>query len=170
MAAGCGGGGSSMSMAGNGMGTIVVSVSDPPSCKNPNGSFEHVYITVRSVQAHVDPHATDSSSGWQELAPQLANPMQIDLFSAAETNCILAQLGSASLPAGSYQQIRLLLVSNAPGASDAVPSNNATRVSRFRPDRSLVARSRFRLVRASMSTSISMLALPSSRRAMEGSV
>src|SRR6516165_5375318 len=126
MAAGCGAGGSSMSMAGNGMGTIVVSVSDPPSCKNPNGGFEHVYITVRSVQAHVDPNATDSSSGWQELAPQLANqPMQIDLFSTAETNCILAQLGSASLPVGSYQQIRLLLVSNAPGASDAVPSNNA---------------------------------------------
>ena len=126
MAAGCGGGGSSMSMPGSGMGTIVVSVSDPPSCKNPNGSFEHVYITVRSVEAHVDPNATDSSSGWQELAPQLRNqPMQIDLFSAAETNCILAQLGSASLPAGSYQQIRLLLVSNAPGASDAVPSNNA---------------------------------------------
>src|SRR6516164_10428202 len=118
IAAGCGGGGSSMSMAGNGMGTIVVSVSDPPSCKNPNGSFEHVYITVRSVQAHVDPKATESSSGWQELAPQLANqPMQIDLFSTAETNCILAQLGSASLPVGSYQQIRLLLVSNAPGAS-----------------------------------------------------
>ena len=126
MAAGCGGGGSSMSMPGSGMGTIVVSVSDPPSCKNPNGSFEHVYITVRSVEAHVDPNATDSSSGWQELAPQLRNqPMQIDLFSAAETNCILAQLGSASLPAGSYQQIRVLLGSNAPGASDAVPSNNA---------------------------------------------
>ena len=126
MAAGCGGGSSSMSMPGNGMGTIAVSISDPPSCKNPNGSFEHVYITVDSVQAHIDPNATDSSSGWQELAPQLANqPMQIDLFSAAETNCILAQLGSASLPVGSYQQIRLLLVSNAPGASDAVPSNNA---------------------------------------------
>jgi hypothetical protein len=115
-----------MSMPGAAMGTVAVSISDPPSCKNPNGSLEHVYITVRSVQAHIDPNATDSSSGWQELAPQLANqPMQIDLFSAAETNCILAQLGSASLPVGSYQQIRLLLVSNAPGASDAVPSNNA---------------------------------------------
>jgi hypothetical protein len=115
-----------MSMAGGGMGTVVVSISDPPSCKDPNGSFEHVYLTVRSVEAHIDPNATDSSSGWQELAPQLANqPMQIDLFSAPPTNCILAQLGSASLPVGSYQQIRLLLVSNTPGASDAVPSTNA---------------------------------------------
>jgi hypothetical protein len=128
MAAGCGGGSSSMSMSmpGSAMGTIAVSISDPPSCKNPNGSFKHFYIAVRSVQAHIDPNASDSSSGWQELAPQLANqPMQIDLFSAVQTDCILAQLGSASLPVGSYQQIRLLLVSNAPAANDAVPSTNA---------------------------------------------
>lgn len=126
LAAGCGGGSYSAPMSSTATGTVVVSISDPPSCKNPNGTFEHVYITVRSVQAHIDPNATDSSSGWQELAPQLANqPMQIDLFSAAQTNCVLAQLGSASLPAGSYQQIRLLLVSNSPAASDAVPSTNA---------------------------------------------
>lgn len=127
IATGCGGGGSSMSPAsGASTGTINVSISDPPSCKHPNGTFMHVYITVRSVQAHIDPSASDSSSGWQELAPQLAShPMQIDLFSSAQTNCVLAQLGSASLPVGSYQQIRLLLVSNSPVASDATPSSNA---------------------------------------------
>jgi hypothetical protein len=123
--AGCSGGNSSMQMSAS-TGTITVSISDPPSCKNPNGNFSHVYITVRSVQAHIDPNATDSSSGWQELAPQLASqPMQIDLFSTPQTTCILAQLGSASLPVGSYQQIRLLLVSNSPAASDAIPSTNA---------------------------------------------
>jgi hypothetical protein len=78
------------------------------------------------VQAHIDPAATDSSSGWQELAPQLASkPMQVDLFSTTQTTCVLAQLGSAQLPAGTYQQIRLLLVSNSPAASDAVPATNA---------------------------------------------
>ena len=113
-------------MTGSATGNVVVSISDPPSCKNPNGNFQHVYITVRSVQAHIDPNATDGSSGWQELAPQLASqPMQIDLFSTAQTNCVLAQLGSASLPVGNYQQIRLLLVSNSPAAGDAVPSSNA---------------------------------------------
>ena len=118
-------GGSSTNMV-SGMGTVNVTLSDPPSCMPPNGQFTHVYITVRSVQAHVSTTADDSSSGWQELAPQLANaPMQIDLFSKPQTTCILAQLGSASLPAGNYQQIRLLLVSNTPGASDAVPATNA---------------------------------------------
>jgi Domain of unknown function (DUF4382) len=127
VASGCSGGSSSMSMTPTStMGTVSVSISDPPSCKNPNGNFAHVFITVRSVQAHTSASATDSTPGWQELAPQLASqPMQIDLFSAAQTNCVLAQLGSASLPVGSYQQIRLLLVSNSPAASDAVPSTNA---------------------------------------------
>jgi len=126
--AGCGGGNSGMmsTTPSSSTGTVIVSISDPPSCKNPNGTFEHVYITIRSVQAHTSASATDGTPGWQELAPQLNSaPMQIDLFSSAQTNCVLAQLGSASLPVGNYQQIRLLLVSNSPGASDAVPATNA---------------------------------------------
>jgi len=118
----CSGGSSNMV---SGMGTVNVSMSDPPSCMPPNGQFTHVYVTVRSVQAHISTTADDNSSGWQELAPQLASaPMQIDLFSKPQTTCILAQLGSASIPAGSYQQIRLLLVSNTTAAS-AGPSTNA---------------------------------------------
>ena len=117
-------GGSSNNMV-SGMGTVNVTMSDPPSCMPPNGQFTHVYVTVRSVQAHISATADDNSSGWQELAPQLASaPMQIDLFSKPQTTCILAQLGSASLPAGSYQQIRLLLVSNTAPMS-AGPSANA---------------------------------------------
>src|SRR5229473_1677267 len=119
-------GGNSSSLQGPTMGTVLVSISDPPSCMPPNGHFTHVFITVRSVQVHTSATADDNTPGWQEIAPQLASaPMQIDLFSQAQTNCILAQLGSASLPVGSYQQIRLLLLSNTPAASAAVPSNNA---------------------------------------------
>jgi len=122
----CGGGSTTTTMTSATTGTVNVSISDPPSCMPPNGQFMHVYVTVRSVQAHIDPNASDGSAGWQELAPQLANaPMQIDLFSKPQTTCVLAQLGSASLPAGKYQQIRLILLSNTPGASDALPSTNA---------------------------------------------
>lgn len=119
-------GGSTSPLVSNAMGTVNVSISDPPSCKAPAGAFTHVYVTVRSVQAHTSSTADDSTPGWQELAPQLATaPQQIDLFAPAQTNCILAQLGSAQLPVGNYQQIRLLLVSNSPSGSDAVPSQNA---------------------------------------------
>jgi hypothetical protein len=120
----CSGGNPTMQTSGTG--TITVSLSDPPSCMPPNGQFEHVFITVRSVQAHIGSTASDNDSGWQELAPQLASePMQIDLFSAPQTNCVLAQLGSASLPTGTYQQIRILLVSNSPAAGAATPLKNA---------------------------------------------
>ncbi len=120
----CGGGTSTIS--GGGTGTINVSLTDPPSCAFPNGAFDHVYVTIRSVQAHTSATADDNSSGWQELAPQLnAQPKQIDLFSAASNTCLLTALGSnTALPAGTYQQIRLLLVPN-DGSGGPVPMNNA---------------------------------------------
>ncbi len=108
-------------------GTVSVSISDPPSCAVPNGPFEHVYITIRSVQAHISSNADDNSPGWQELAPQLVSqPVQVDLLGAAKNGCVLAQLGSNTpLPVGDYQQIRLLLVSNNPGSGAPVLASNA---------------------------------------------
>ena len=108
-----------------GMGTINVSITDPPSCAFPNGSFQHVYVAIRSVQAHTSATADDNSAGWQELAPQLASqPMQIDLFAAGSNSCLMTMLGlNTPLPAGNYQQIRLLLVPNA-GGSGPFPATN----------------------------------------------
>jgi Domain of unknown function (DUF4382) len=118
----CGGGTSTIS--GGGTGTINVSLTDPPSCAFPNGAFDHVYVTIRSVQAHTSATADNNSSGWQELAPQLnSQPKQIDLFSAASNTCLLTALGSnTALPAGTYQQIRLLLVPN--DGNGPLPASN----------------------------------------------
>ena len=120
----CGGSGSSMPNGGTG--TVNVSITDPPSCKFPNGAFQHVYVTIRSVQAHTSATADDNTPGWQELVPQLnTEPMQIDLFAAGQTACLLTTLGSnTALPAGTYQQIRLLLVAN-DGGSGPLPATNA---------------------------------------------
>ena len=119
----CGGGTSTISGAGTG--TINVSLTDPPSCAFPNGAFDHVYITIRSVQAHTSATADDNSAGWQELAPQLnSQPKQIDLFAAASNTCLLTALGSnTALPVGTYQQIRLLLVPN-DGGGGPLPTTN----------------------------------------------
>src|SRR5260370_4029275 len=118
------GGYSSFTSAG-GMGTINVSITDPPSCAFPNGSFRHVYVTIRSVQAHTSATADDNSAGWQEIAPQLASqPMQIDLFAAGSNSCLMTMLAlNTPLPAGNYQQIRLLLVPHA-GGSGPFPATN----------------------------------------------
>jgi hypothetical protein len=120
------GAGGGTSASNSSTGSIVVSLSDPPSCKFPHGTFEHVYVTIRSVQANPSFSADDNSPGWQELAPQLnAAPMQIDLFGQAPNSCLLATLGSNSaLPAGTYQAIRVLLVANS-GAAGPLPTTNA---------------------------------------------
>ena len=120
------GAGSGSNMISMGTGAINVSMTDPPSCKVPNGNFTHVYISVRSVQANISATADDNSSGWQELAPQLVTqPIQIDLFSGASTACLLTTLGSnTALPAGNYQQIRLLLVANSGGSGPTPATNN----------------------------------------------
>lgn len=108
-------------------GSARVSISDPPKCRFPNGEFRHVYVTIRSVQAHVSTLATESSAGWQELATQLVQqPIQVDLLALPTNGCTLATLGSnPALPTGDYQQIRLLLVSNNPGLNDPRPASNA---------------------------------------------
>ncbi len=111
----------------NGMATVNVSLSDPPSCMPPAGNFKSVFITVRSVQAHISATADDNSLGWVELVPALnSQPVQVDLLNLpANGACLLKQLGSnTSLPAGDYQQIRLLLVANN-SSSSAVPASNA---------------------------------------------
>jgi hypothetical protein len=105
----------------NGTGTVNVSISDPPSCSPPSGNFKSVFITIRSVQAHTSASADDNSPGWVELVPELnTQPVQVDLLNLpANGACLLKSLGSnTSLPAGDYQQIRLLLVANnaSPGA------------------------------------------------------
>ena len=115
-------------------GTVTVSVSDPPSCgaptgapaaPTPSGRLINAWVTIVSVKAHISATADASASGWQELAPQLNSaPMQVDLLHLpAQGQCLLAQLGSAELPAGDYQQIRLILLANT--ATSTPPSPNA---------------------------------------------
>jgi uncharacterized protein DUF4382 len=140
IAIGCGG--NTPPLQSSSMGAVTVSVSDPPSCAAstsgataaivggtaaPAGTFTSVFVTIRSIQAHINATADDTSSGWQELAPQLVSaPVQVDLLHLpANGQCLLQQLGSTSLPAGDYQQIRLILLANAApsGPSPSTGSN-----------------------------------------------
>src|SRR6266404_2251100 len=80
----------------NGMATINVSLSDPPSCSPPAGNFKSIIITIRSVQAHISATADDNSPGWVELVPELnSQPLQVDLLNLpANGACLLRLLGS----------------------------------------------------------------------------
>jgi hypothetical protein len=94
------------------MATVQVSLSDPATCFTPQGPFSHVYVTVTNVRIHQSASASDTDSGWIDLAPGLAgSPVQVDLLGAA-TQCFLKILGSSEIQPGTYQQIRILLADN----------------------------------------------------------
>jgi hypothetical protein len=94
------------------MATVQVSLSDPATCSAPQGPFSHVYVTVTDVLIHQSASASDTDSGWVDLAPGLAgSPVQVDLLGAA-TQCFLKMLGSSEILPGTYQQIRILLADN----------------------------------------------------------
>jgi hypothetical protein len=95
--AGCGG---SSSPA---MGTLGVSMTDAPAC-----GFDHVYVTVDRVRVNQSATAGDQDGGWSEV--RLSPAQKIDLLGLS--NGVLMSLGQTPLPAGHYEQIRLVLVAN----------------------------------------------------------
>ncbi|MET3215591.1 UNVERIFIED_ORG: hypothetical protein ABIC48_003360 [Burkholderia territorii] len=98
--AGCGGGDDG---GGAQTGTLHVAMTDAPSC-----GFDHVYVTVSQVRVNANANANDNDAGWSTVS--LATPQKIDLLSL--TNGVLADLGQTALPAGQYQQVRLVLAQN----------------------------------------------------------
>ncbi|MGH9862956.1 MAG: DUF4382 domain-containing protein [Candidatus Acidiferrales bacterium] len=125
--AACGGGGGSSSS--NLTGTINTSMSDPSTCEGALAptdlQLEQVWVTVVKVRAHISSGADPDAGGWEDLVDLTSNPKQIDLLSGTDTTCILTTLGrTEALPAGRYQQIRLILLSNNPGGGAATPSPN----------------------------------------------
>ena len=99
--AACGGGGGDGGSTPTG--TLRVQMTDAPAC-----GFDHVYVTVNKVRVNMNAQAGDGDSGWSDIA--LTTPQRIDLLSL--TNGVLADLGQTALPAGQYQQVRLVLAQN----------------------------------------------------------
>jgi hypothetical protein len=94
---GCGGSGEA------GTGTMNVILTDAPAC-----GFEHVYVTVERIRVHRSETANGNDAGWHELV--LENPQKVDLLSLS--NGVFLTLGQKLLPAGRYEQIRLVLANN----------------------------------------------------------
>lgn len=109
--AACGGGGS----GGAQQGTLKLAMTDAPAC-----GYDHVYVTVTKIRVHQSADAGTNDAGWSELA---IAPRRIDLLGL--TNGVLQELGSLPLPAGSYQQIRLVLADNPSNPTPSHPLANA---------------------------------------------
>jgi hypothetical protein len=96
-----------------------MSMTDAPAC-----GFDKVYVTVNKVRVNQSSTATDTDSGWTDIT--LASPQKIDLLSLQ--NGIMTSLGQATLTAGHYSQIRLVLGSNTSGsiANSVVVTGSST--------------------------------------------
>jgi Domain of unknown function (DUF4382) len=109
MLQGCSGGSGSGATP---MGSAQISLTDAP------GDFDHVWITVKEVRFHSSDAAGPNDPGW--LTYPLATPVTVDLLTLNGT-VGGAIWGNITLPAGNYQQIRLLLAGSdaalAPSAS-----------------------------------------------------
>lgn len=101
--AACGGGGDGGNATPSGSGTLRVQMTDAPAC-----GFDHVYVTVDRIRVNANQNAADGDKGWADIVPTV--PQKIDLLSL--TNGVLADLGQTALPAGQYQQVRLVLAKN----------------------------------------------------------
>lgn len=114
-----GGGGDGGGIGGTGSsapGTMRLSLTDAPAC-----GHDAVYVTIDRIRVHQDSAAADTASGWQDIVVSPAR--RIDLLTL--TNGVLAELGEASLPAGRYTQMRLVLAPNdtaQPRANAVVPT------------------------------------------------
>ena len=107
----CGGSGGGTASTG----TLRLALTDAPAC-----GYEHVYVTVNQIRVHQSASAEDSEPGWSELS---IPSQRVDLLSL--TNGVLKELGSLPLPAGTYQQVRLVLADNPGNPSPANPLANA---------------------------------------------
>lgn len=114
--------GGAINTTASGMGTVQVMLSDPATCKAPNGPFSHVYVTITDVQANVSSTAGPTDGAWVDLTPNLSkSPKQVDLLGLANNQCFLASLGDPlQLQTGTYQQLRVILASNSASVSGNV--------------------------------------------------
>jgi len=87
--------------------------------------IQHVFVTIRGIEANPSAIADENSPDWQELAPKLVpQPVQLDLLGRSGDSCESRTSEHVTVPAGEYRQIRLRLSPNQPDTSDPVLPEN----------------------------------------------
>lgn len=109
-------------------GNVRLQIASPvePSTGGEPARVEHIFVTIRGIEANSSPTAAADSPDWQELAPQLANqPAQVDLLAPNADSPAPDTFYDASVPADAYRQIRLRLTPNQPDGTISVLQTNS---------------------------------------------
>jgi hypothetical protein len=97
-----------------------------PPAEDSHTRIQHIFVTLRGIDANPSTAADENSPDWQELAPTLAKePVQIDLLSHPSDTCDANISAHVSVPANAYRQLRLHLSSNQPDVTDPVLQQNS---------------------------------------------
>ena len=106
--------------------TLQLGSSVTPSAPSWPSDVQHIFVSLRGIEALPANPSGDDSPEWQELTPDLATqPAQVDLMARPTRSCGPRAFPEASVGAGVYSQVRLRLVPNQPDASEPVPAENA---------------------------------------------
>lgn len=111
----------------NSSGTVRVRLTSSvkPAAGNWPASIQHIFVTLRSIEANPSATSDEDSPDWQELAPKLATqPIQLDLLEWSGDSCEPSGFGNVTVPADAYRQIRMRLTVSQPGSSEPVPQEN----------------------------------------------
>jgi hypothetical protein len=107
-------------------GTVRLRVTPTPSAEATPKSIQHIFVTLRGIEATPSAIPGDDSSNWRELAPKLATqPQQLDLLAQCADSCQQNTFDDVAVPADAYRQIRLRLSPNQPATDESVPEQNA---------------------------------------------
>jgi hypothetical protein len=112
-------------------GTVRVSISASPTASAASAEavpakIQHIYVTLRGIEAIASALADDDSPDWRELAPKLATqPVQLDLLARNADSCARSTFDDVALPADAYRQIRLRLASDRPPTDASIPEESA---------------------------------------------
>ena len=107
--------------------TMSMRITSSRTASAGSGSnIQHVFVTVRGVEANPDAAADENSPDWQELAPKLAKqPVQLDLLARSADSCAANISERVTVPADTYRQIRLRLSPNQTDATESVLQQNS---------------------------------------------
>jgi Domain of unknown function (DUF4382) len=109
-------------------GAIQVTARVAPVCEaySDSNQVRRVFVTLRGIDLRSKANATDELPIWQELMPPLEKwPVQIDLMQTSSNGSARVTFGeSFTIPAGSYDLVRLRLAPNEADAGDPPAKQN----------------------------------------------